>query len=223
MASDGTGKVHGSTCGRLIALLFAIATLAAACGSNLDSSQTSDDLPRVVASNEELRIVDLSADEAGPSNLAGMVAEAQMIFEAEVVAVEPGIRYYGPDAEAPDTPAFEQVGLVLEPTNVLKGEVPETLSVRWTSYQTEDTQPGSLRLARVSIDGLVINEQAQGQRFGIFIYSEVEPAVFDVLTTSGIVPLDAEGRLAPDQSAAASFLYSDWIGERFEDMVASDQ
>ena len=206
--------MYGSSWAQRLAVLLAIATLAAACGSNPDGSQSSD-------ASTELPIVDLLADEDGPSDLAGMVAEAQMIFEAREVAVEPEFRYYGLTSEVPDTAAFEQVGLVLEPTNVLKGDVPETLTIRWTSYQTEDDQPGSPRLSRVSVQGLVINEQAQGERFGIFIQGEVELGVFDVLTASGIVPLDAEGQLSPDQGATASFLYGDWIGDRFEDMVAS--
>ena len=199
-----------------LAVLLAIATLTAACGSNLDGSQSSD-------ASTELPIVDLLEEEDGPTDLAGMVAEAQMIFEARVVAVEPEFRYYGPSSEVPDTAAFEQIGLVLEPTNVLKGDVPETLTVRWTSYQTEDDQPGSPRLSRVSIQGLVINEEAQGQHYGIFIQGEVESGVFDVLTASGIVPLDDEGQLSPDQGATASFFYGDWIGDRFEDMVTSVQ
>ena len=216
MASDRTGKMRGSSWAPRIALLFVIATLSVACSSNLNGSQLSD-------ASTELPIVDLLEDEDGPSDLTGMVAEAQMVFEAQVVAVEPEFRYYGPTSEAPDTAAFEQVGLVLEPTNVLKGNVPETLTIRWTSYQTEDDQPGSPRLSRVSVQGLVINEQAQGERFGIFIQGEAEMGVFDVLTASGIVPLDAEGQLSPDQGATASFLYGDWIGDRFEDMVASAQ
>ena len=206
--------MYGSSWAQRLAVLLAIATLAAACGSNPDGSQSAD-------ASTELPIVDLLADEDGPSDLAGMVAEAQMIFEARVVAVEPEFRYYGLTSEVPDTAAFEQVGLVLEPTNVLKGDVPETLTIRWTSYQTEDDQPGSPRLSRVSVQGLVINEQAQGERFGIFIQGEVELGVFDVLTASGIVPLDDEGKLSPDQGATAGFLYGDWIGDRFEDMVAS--
>ena len=74
-----------------LAVLLAIATLAAACGSNLDGSQSSD-------VSTELPIVDLLEDEDGPTDLAGMVAEAQMIFEARVVAVEPEFRYYGPSS-----------------------------------------------------------------------------------------------------------------------------
>ncbi len=150
-----------------------------------------------------------------------MVAEAQMVFEARVVAVEPEFRYYGPSSEAPDTAAFEQIGLVLEPTNVLKGDVPETLTIRWTSYQTEDDQSGSPRLSRVSIQRLLINEEAQGQQYGIFIQREVESGVFDVLTASGIVPLDDGRQTLVRSGGPASFLYGDWIGDRFGDMVAS--
>ena len=216
MASDRIGKMRGSSWAQRVGLLLVIATLATACGSNVEGSQAS------VASTE-LPIVELLEDEDGPSDLAGMVDEAQMVFDARVVAVEPEFRYYGPTSEVPDTAAFEQVGLVLEPTTVLKGDVPETLTVRWTSYQTEDDQPGSLRLSRVSVQGLVIDEEAQGQRFGVFIHGEVETGVFDVFTASGIVPLDDEGNLSPNQGATASVLYGDWIGVRFADMVTSVQ
>ena len=51
----------------------------------------------------------------------------------------------------------------------------------------------------------------------------LESGVFDVLTASGIVPLDDEGELSSDQGATASFLYGDWIGDRFGDMVTSVQ
>lgn len=215
--------------------VLAVGLALSACGSTEPGTTTTDvvssSVPAATESSdvpadaavEDLPIVDLFEDEDGPADLAGMVREATMIFEARVVEVESELRYYGPTAENQETTAFEQVGLVLEPTNVLKGDVPARLTVRWTSYVTEDARPGAQRLGRVSVDGLIINERARGQRFGIFIHSEVEPGVFDVLTTTGIVPINPAGRLTNRQGLTASDLYSGWIGGKFEDMVVSVQ
>ena len=85
-------------CANRIVLLLIIATLTAACGSSVESSQEPDNvLEAAVTGETDLPVLERSEDEDGPSDLAGMVDEAQMIFEARVVAVEPGLRYYGPN------------------------------------------------------------------------------------------------------------------------------
>lgn len=168
-----------------------------------------------------LPVLHVQLDEIGPGDLEGMVDEAQFIFEASIVRVEPGIRYYGPTEEMPDTSAFEQVGLVFQPTDVLKGEVADEITIRWTAYQTDGDKPGAERLARVSLNGLQLNEDAKGQRFGIFVGPEVGDGVYESLSTLGVVPLDSEGNITNKEGFTNEVLYGEFIDKPFGDLVTS--
>lgn len=170
-----------------------------------------------------LPLFDVFEDEDGPADLAGMVSDASGIFEGVLIEVEPAIRYYGgPDSESPDAILFEQVGLVFEVADQLKGPDSETFTVRWTSYVASDRGGEASRTGRVSIDGLEINEGAQGQRYGVFISQEVEPGIFEPLTATGLLPLNPDGRLTNRQGFTSTALFGDWIGKPFEEMIASE-
>ena len=196
-----------------VGFMVTLLSLLAAC-----SSESAESASEVVDVVDELPLVVVTEDEAGPSDIAGYVDASSAILEARLVEVRPAIRFYGPDVEAPDALAFEQVALVFEPTTVYKGEVGPQIELRWTSYVTDGTSPDATRLERVEINGIIVNENAVGQRYGLFVGESVGDGIFDPLTSAGIVPLNPAGHIQGRHSSSA-FLYGDFIGGLFSDII----
>lgn len=206
--------------------LFAVSAMTlfgflTACGSQVAESSASSPLVTDNATaDSELPLTQVFEDELGPTNLTDLVEASSAIIEARLVDVRPAVRFYGPDLEAPDALAFEQVALVFEPTEVYKGEVGEQIEIRWTAYVTDGIGANARRLERVEINGISVNENAKGQRYGLFVGESVGDQIFDPTISAGIVPINPAGRIQGRHSSS-QFLYGDFIGGSFADLIAS--
>ena len=197
------------------ALLLVIALVSAACSTTTsEASVSGDDLP----------FVEIFQDEDGPGDVPGIVTEAELIFEGRVVEVIPGLRFYGGfDPEiGEDFRTFEDIGLVIETTNVLKGDVPERITVRWPGYLREAGDLGAQRTGQLTVNGLTINENARGQNFGVLTDPLTDPGDYIPLTTSGIIPLNSNGRITGRNGfGRGTTIFGDFVGERLSDVVDS--
>jgi len=181
----------------------------AGCGSPTTTADST-------ATEQLLPISFVSADEGGPSSIAGLVDEAAYVLQAQLVEVRPGARYYGADEEAPDATTYEEVDLVFETVEMLEGESRGEVTIPWTAYTTAGNGRGAERLQRVSVGGLIVNERAKGQHYGIFVYetSDGETVSF---TTNGLVPLNPKGKIT-GRTGGDPFFH-DHIGEQFLDVI----
>lgn len=215
---------------RTPALLVALAVLGAACSSAADTgsqaqenvavpetetTQSEDTAPSDAAELPPTRVI---VDEAGPGDLRTMFSESSLVIRAELIEVNAGLRYYGPDAEAPDATAFEQVELVFAPVEVFKGDpVDKTISIPWTAYTTRGVEQGAERVERVVLNGLMVNERSVGQQYGLFIKSI--DGVVQATSSEGIVPLNPQGRITGRDTSDGGVLVHDLIGMPFTDAV----
>lgn len=169
----------------------------------------------------DLPIVDLTIDEVGPSDLPEMVEQSTYVIHAELVEVNGGLRYFGPDEEAPDATVFEEVELVFAPLEEFKGDIEsETIAIPWTAHTTEDKSQGSKRLGRVRTNGLVVDELSIGEQYGLFI-TDVE-GVNRVVSSEGLVPLGAEAEVVERELPSGGFLVREFVGSQFTSLALSE-
>ncbi len=187
---------------RLAGVLLLFVLFVGACGSGgnqiaAPSAEVDEDVLADSLSDTALPIVGVYVDEDGPATPQEMFAAASQVMDAVLIDVIPGVRYYGPSAEAPDAVAFEQVGLVFEPVETLSGDGGEVV-VQWRAYTVASATDGAERLMRVEISGLVVNESDIGERFAVFVGHEGSSGAFELVSGSGLLRLNEFGEITTD-------------------------